>query len=258
MKRAVDGDDITLGEHFLESVNATAANLLLNLGPQGLVVVVEELLAVEGLETTQDTFTDTANGNGSDNLVLQVIFVLGHSGDIPVSVADLVVCRDKVADKSEDGHDDVLSDGDDVGASDLSDGNTAVGLVGGIKIDVVGTNTSSHSELKVLGLSKALCGEVSRVEATLLSGHIRPYLWEYLYIRSGDDDFGVNQLLLKDRVRTLLVGGGHQSVTLVLEPLANAELVLSGTEEAWLLFGMLAALSSIRSCLIAWIIELTS
>lgn len=32
-------------------------------------------------------------------------------------------------------------------------------------------------------------------------------------------------------------------MTLVLEPLANTELVLSGAEEAGLLFGMLAALS---------------
>lgn len=181
VKRAVDGDDITLGEHFLESVNTTAANLLLNLGAQGLVVVVEELLAVEGLETTQDTFTDTANGNGSDDLVLQVVFVLGNGSNIPVSVADLVVCRDEVADKSEDGHDNVLSDGDDVGAGDLSDGNTAVGLVGGIKIDVVGTNTGSHSELEVLGLSKALCGEVSGVEATLLSVHMQPSLWSTVH-----------------------------------------------------------------------------
>jgi hypothetical protein len=34
---------------------------------------------------------------------------------------------------------------------------------------VVGTDTGSHSELEVLGLSKALCGKVSRVEATIVS-----------------------------------------------------------------------------------------
>lgn len=51
-------------------------------------------------------------------------------------------------------------------------------------------------------------------------------------LRSGDDDFGVDQLLLKDRVGALLVRGGDQSVALVLEPLADAELVLSRSEES--------------------------
>lgn len=51
-------------------------------------------------------------------------------------------------------------------------------------------------------------------------------------LRSGDDDFSVDQLLLKDRVGALLVRGGDQSVALVLEPLADAELVLSRSEES--------------------------
>jgi hypothetical protein len=41
----------------------------------------------------------------------------------------------------------VLSDRDDVGAGDLGDGNTAVGLVGGIEVDVVRTDTSSDGKL---------------------------------------------------------------------------------------------------------------
>jgi hypothetical protein len=61
-------------------------------------------------------------------------------------------------------------------------------------------------------------------------------------LRSGDDDFGVNHLLLKDTALALLVGGGDESVSLLLEPLADSELVLSGTEEAGLLFGVLLAL----------------
>ena len=43
-------------------------------------------------------------------------------------------------------------------------------------------------------------------------------------------------------------------MTLVLEPFANTELVLSGTEEAGLLFGMLAALHRISFWLVVWII----
>lgn len=50
-------------------------------------------------------------------------------------------------------------------------------------------------------------------------------------IRGGDDDFGVNQLLVELGVFALLVGGGDQSVALVLEPLADAELILSRSEE---------------------------
>jgi hypothetical protein len=61
-------------------------------------------------------------------------------------------------------------------------------------------------------------------------------------LRSGDDDFGVNHLLLKDTALALLVGGGDESVSLVLEPLADSELVLCGAEEAGLLFGVLLAL----------------
>lgn len=50
-------------------------------------------------------------------------------------------------------------------------------------------------------------------------------------IRGGDDDFGVNQLLVELGVFALLVGGGDQSVALVLEPLADAELILSRSEK---------------------------
>ena len=167
MERAVDGDNIALGEHLLEVLDATAANLLLDLRAQGLVVEVEELLAVEGLETAEDTLTDAANSDGTDNLVLEVVLVLGNLGDVPVTTCNLLVGGDKVTDEEEDGHDDVLSDRDNVGTSDLSDGDTAVGLVGSIEIDVVGSDTSSDRKLQVLGLSKTLCCEVTGVEAVV-------------------------------------------------------------------------------------------
>lgn len=59
---------------------------------------------------------------------------------------------DKVADEDEDGHDDVLRNGNNIGAGDLRNGDTAVGLVGGIKVDMIGANTSSDGDLEVLGL----------------------------------------------------------------------------------------------------------
>lgn len=165
---AVNSDDVALGEHLLKGVDATAANLLLDLGSQGLVVVVEELLAVEGLQAAQDTLTDTADGDGTNDLALEVELVLGDGGDVPLAVADLVVGGDEVADQEEDGHDDVLGDGDDVGAGNLGDGDTTVGLVGGIQVDVVRADTSGDGELELLGLGQTLGSEVTGVEAACL------------------------------------------------------------------------------------------
>lgn len=165
MERAVDGDDITLGKHLLEVLDTPATNLGLLLSRQGLVVVVEELLAVERLETAQDTLTDTADSDGTNNLALEIKLVLGGGGDVPFTSLDLLVGGDEVTDEGEDGHDDVLSDGDDVGASHLGDGDTTVGLVGGIEVDVVGTNTGGDGNLQVLGLGETLSSQVTRVEA---------------------------------------------------------------------------------------------
>ena len=61
-------------------------------------------------------------------------------------------------------------------------------------------------------------------------------------LRSGDNDFSVNHLLLEHAALTLLVRGSDESVSLVLEPLADTELVLCGTEETRLLLGVLLAL----------------
>ena len=149
---AVNGDNVTLGEHLLEIIDATAADLLLGLGGEGLVVVVQELLAVEGLEAAEDTLTDTADGDGTDDLVLKIELVLGDGSDVPVAGLDLLVGRDEVADQDQDGHDNVLSDRDDVRSGDLGDGDTAVGGVGSVQVNVIGTNTGSDSELELLGL----------------------------------------------------------------------------------------------------------
>lgn len=165
MEWAVDGDNITLSQHLLEVVDSAATNLLLNLWAEWLVVVVEELLAVEWLQAAEHTLTNTANSNGTDNLVLEIVLVLGNSGDVPVTTGDLLVSWNEVADEDEDGHDDVFGDRDDVGASDLSNGNTAIGGVGSVEVDVVGSNTSSDSNLELLGLGETLSSEVTWVES---------------------------------------------------------------------------------------------
>lgn len=66
---AVDGDDVTLGEELVKVLDSSAANLLFNLGPKRLVIKVEELLAVEGLETSENTLSNAADGNSADHLV---------------------------------------------------------------------------------------------------------------------------------------------------------------------------------------------
>lgn len=223
VERAVDGDNITLSEHLLESVDAAAADLLLSLGGKGLVVEVEELLAVERLEAAEDTLTDAADSDSADNLALKVELLLSSMGDVPLTSLDLLVGRDEVADEDEDGHENVLSNRDDVGASDLSNGDTAVGLVGSVEVDVVGADTSGNSELELLGLGQTLSGQVTRVEG------------------SGDDNLSILELLVEFGTLTVLVGSGDKSVTLVLEPLADAELVLSCSEKEGLLWNMLVA-----------------
>lgn len=165
MQRAVDGDNVTLGEELLEGVDAAAANLGLLLGAQGLVVVVEKLLAVEGLEAAEDTLADAADGDGADNLALEVVLLLGGGGDVPLATLNLLVGGDEVADEDQDGHQDVLGDGDDVAAGDLGDGDAAVGLVGGVEVDVVGADAGRDGDLELLGLGKTLSGQVTRVEA---------------------------------------------------------------------------------------------
>ena len=243
---AVNSDNVTLSKHLLEAINTTATDLLLGLGAQGLVVVVQKLLAVEGLETAQDTLTDTANSDGTDDLALEIVLVLSDGSNVPLATLDLLVGRDEVTDQSQDGHNDVLSDGDDVGTGDLGNGDTAVGGVGGVQVNVVGTDTSSDSELEVLGLSQTLSGEVTGVEAknSYVSWNCLRQSLELKmeHLRSGDDNLGVDKLLVEGGVLTLLVGSGDESVTGILEPLANTKLVLGGTEKTRLLLGVLTTL----------------
>lgn len=165
MERTVDGNNIALRYQLLERSDSAAANLLLDLIRERLVVEVEQLLAVKRLETTEHTLTDTADGYSTDHLTLKIVLILGDSCDVPFTTGDLLVGGDEVADEEEDGHDDVLGDRDDVGASDLGDCNTTVGLVCGIKVDVVRSDTRGYGDLKVLSLGETFCSKVARVES---------------------------------------------------------------------------------------------
>lgn len=58
------------------------------------------------------------------------------------------------------------------------------------------------------------------------------------HVRCGDDDFGVNEVLVELGVLALLVGGCDELVTLLLDPLPQTELVLGGTEKTGLLLSV--------------------
>jgi len=164
MQRAVNSNDITLGDHFLQVLNTSAANLLLDLGLQGLVVKIQQLLAIKWLQSSQYTLTNSSYCNSSYNLALEIEFVLCGGSDVPFTGLDLFMCGDEVTDEDEDGHDDVLGDGNDIGACYFGDGDTAIGLVCCVQVDVVGANSSSDGNLELLGLGQTLSGEVTRVE----------------------------------------------------------------------------------------------
>lgn len=164
VERAVDGDNIALAEHLLEGIDAPASNLLLDLGLQCLVIVVEELLAVKGLQPPEHSLSDAADSDSSDDLVLEIIGVFGNSGNIPFTASNLFMCGDKVADEGENGHDDMLGDRHDVAAGNFGNSNTAVGLVGGIEVDVVATNSGSDGKLELLCAGKTLSGQVAGME----------------------------------------------------------------------------------------------
>ena len=165
MQRAVDGDNITLSQHFLQILYTSATDLLLELRFQRLVVKIKQFFAVESFQSSQHTLADASYGNRAYNLVLKIIFTFGHSSHVPVAAGYLLVSRDKIANKNQDGHDDVLSDRHDVGSSDLGDSDTAVRLVRSIKINMIGSNTSCDRELEVLCFCKAFCSQIAGMKA---------------------------------------------------------------------------------------------
>lgn len=164
MERAVDCDNITLSQHLLQISNTSATNLRLNLWLKWLIIEVQQLLAVEWLQTSQDTLTNSSNSNSTNDLTLKIELVLGSGSNVPFSGLDLFMCGHEVTDENQDGHDDVLSDRYDVGSGNLCDGDTTIGLVGSIEIDVVRSNTGCDGNLEVLGLGETFGSEVTWVE----------------------------------------------------------------------------------------------
>jgi hypothetical protein len=164
MQRTVNSNDITLGDQFLQGINTSATNLLLDFGLQRLVVEIQQLLTIKWLQSPQYTLTNSSYSNSSYNLALEIKLILCGGSDVPFTSLDLFMRGDEVTDEDEDGHDDVFGDGDDIGAGYFGDGDTAVGLVGCVQVDVVGADTSGNGNLELLGFCETLGSEVAGVE----------------------------------------------------------------------------------------------
>ena len=94
---------------------------------------------------------------------------------------------------------------------DLGDGDAA--LDRRLQVDVVGADAGGERQLQLRRLGDPLGGQVGGPE------------------RLGDDDLGLGQLALEDRVRPVLVGGDDQPVPAPLEELAQAELARDAAEQ---------------------------
>jgi len=187
VKRAVDGNDIALRDKLLEVLDAAGIHSLGSGSGEGSIVVVEELLGVEGLEALENAVADTTSTDGADNLALEIKGVASNIRDLPVAALDHLVGGDKVADEEEDAHDDVLCNGGDVGAGHFQDLDSAVDS--SVEIDVVRADTCGDADLEVLGLVDELLGEVARVEG------------------GGDEDLCVDDVLLEIAVWAFLAAG---------------------------------------------------
>lgn len=90
--------------------------------------------------------------------------------------------RDKVSHEQEDAHDYMLGYRDNVGTRNL--GNSDSTFIGGIQIDVIGTDTSGYTEFQVLCLLQDFLREVTGVK------------------RSGNENFGL-QIRIELAMRSL-------------------------------------------------------
>lgn len=72
------------------------------------------------------------------------------------------MCGHEITDKEEDAHDDVLSNGHNIGSRNLEDLDLVVDSR--VEVDMVGTDTSSDANLEVFSLLNKLPSEVTGME----------------------------------------------------------------------------------------------
>ena len=165
MQWTVDCNHIALGQHLLQSVHPSATDFLLDLRLEWLVIEIQQFLAVERLQSPQDTLANATYGNSPNNFTLQIELVLGSVCNVPISSLDLLMRRNEVADKDQNSHNNVLGNRNHVGACNFRNSDATVGLVGGIEVNMVRANAGSYGELQFLSLCKTLGSKITRVEA---------------------------------------------------------------------------------------------
>jgi hypothetical protein len=106
VERTIDGDNIGLRKHILETFDSSTADFLGGFGGEGLVIKVEKFLAVEGNKTSQDTFADTSDTDCGDDFTFEIERIFGYGCDVPVTPFDLFVSGDKVTYKHKHGEND--------------------------------------------------------------------------------------------------------------------------------------------------------
>lgn len=169
-------------------------------------------LDIERLHETQHTQTNAASSDNTNIHTLNVVRLGDAVGNVPAALlAGPLVGGDVVAHETENHHNGVLGNTVGVGVSDLSNSDT--GLVGSIEIDVVRTNTSSQSQLEVLGPRDAISVKVGGPEGLR------------------DNNISSGQLALENRVRAVLVRSDNKLVAVLLEELAQSELTAHATEQ---------------------------
>lgn len=73
VERGVDGHNVALRKHLLKRLDATAADLGLGGIVQLVVIMVQQLLAFERTQPTQNALANAANTNSTDNLAFEVV-----------------------------------------------------------------------------------------------------------------------------------------------------------------------------------------
>jgi hypothetical protein len=68
----------------LEILNATSFDSFSSTGGQRCIVIVEKLFAVEGIETLEDTVSDSASSNGSNDFAFEIECVTCNIRYLPV------------------------------------------------------------------------------------------------------------------------------------------------------------------------------
>jgi len=128
--------------------------------------------------------------------------------------------RSVVPDEEKNAHDDVLSDRDDIRTGDLQ--NLDAVFNSGIEINMVGSYTSSDTELEVLCLLNQIAGEIPGMEG------------------GGDEDLSIHDMLLEVTIGAFLTGRNNELMTQGLDPGFDAKLILNSSEQAGLFPGSLS------------------